>query len=374
VGVTRANRVIDGLNWLAGCSAGGGGEGPSRAQEEIQARALARSRAIGPAPPDLSGEEALRSLLKGRGDYSASDVAVAPFRLDRVALPSGVADCPLLSEIAPSDVKTVLENLERDLMLPAADARAQLETQPVVPYWDPGLAHSRCRYRQLLVELDRRGLLHWTQAPAEEAGIFFVSKKKGMLRMIVDCRRANLRFRSPPKVSLCTSETFGRLEIEMDDAPFDDRDLLDVAGDPARSSLQVHMGKVDVKDCFYRMRIGPEFSRFFALRGVSRREADDVWRRAGRTDSGPRPIPAAGSADAGWFPCLAALPMGCTWSLWMAQRTDEHVVAEGCGDKLGGLVHDRSLPLVLRRDEPRPSHYVYVDNVGVLRIVKKERG
>jgi len=367
--VERANRVIGGLNWMAGCDASDLGGAPSRAQEEVQSRALARAKAVSPPPPDLSGETALRGLLKGRDDYSCSDVKVASFRLDRVALPTDVARCPMLKDIAPADVKGALDNLEQEVLLPDREAQALLDAHGIAPYWDPGLTRSRCRYRQLLVELDRRGLLHWSQQPAEEVGIFFVAKTNGKLRMIVDCRRSNLRFRRPPGVSLCTSETFGRIEIEVD-ASYDDRDLREVAADPLRSTLPVHLGKADVKDCFYRMRIDPEFSRYFALKGVSPQEAADVWGRAGRSQAGGRAVP-TGVPDDTWYPCLAALPMGCTWSLWMAQRTDEHVVSQGCGDKVGGIVHDRSAPLVLSRRDTRPSHYVYVDNLGVIGIAKK---
>ena len=48
----------------------------------------------------------------------------------------------------------------------------------------------------------------------ERASLFFVKKpKKEKLRAIVDTRRANHRFRSPPSVALCTSEGLTRIEL-----------------------------------------------------------------------------------------------------------------------------------------------------------------
>ena len=48
------------------------------------------------------------------------------------------------------------------------------------------------------------GFLLWTQNPQEEDSLFYV-KTTGKLRLIIDARRANLRFQTPG-VDWCTGE------------------------------------------------------------------------------------------------------------------------------------------------------------------------
>ena len=70
----------------------------------------------------------------------------------------------------------------------------------VEPFMDPVLRNSRRKYTELMADLDRRGLIYWSAACSERCAIFFVKKKSGKLRLIMDARRANLRFKEPPGV------------------------------------------------------------------------------------------------------------------------------------------------------------------------------
>ena len=231
------------------------GEEASDVQSEVRARVFARVVARGPPPAGLDGPSSLRAMLKGRDDYEGSDVQVAPFRLDRVALPGSMRDGPLLRDITSPEVRQVLDDLVGELLLPDVEAEAALATAGVTPYTDPALIQSRCRYRQLVTELDRRGLIHWSRRPRERVGVFFAAKKNGKLRMIIDCRRTNLRFRSPPGVDLRSAETFGRIEADMtgvgETAAGAATDSRDAAAGTAPSIGPVHLGKVDVQDCFF---------------------------------------------------------------------------------------------------------------------------
>ena len=187
----RANDTLRGLNWMAGRGEPAPGEEASDVQSEVRARVFARVVARGPPPAGLDGPSSLRAMLKGRDDYEGSDVQVAPFRLDRVALPGSMRDGPLLRDITSPEVRQVLDDLVGELLLPDVEAEAALATAGVTPYTDPALIQSRCRYRQLVTELDRRGLIHWSRRPRERVGVFFAAKKHGKLRMIIDCRRTN---------------------------------------------------------------------------------------------------------------------------------------------------------------------------------------
>eukprot|EP00974_Lingulodinium_polyedra_P061150 5898169-Lingulodinium_polyedra.AAC.1 len=59
--------------------------------------------------------------------------------------------------------------------------------------------------------LDGLGLVRWRRDAVVSIGVFFVLKKyQYHLRMILDARRSNCYFSSPPKVELLTSEGLGR--------------------------------------------------------------------------------------------------------------------------------------------------------------------
>ena len=98
---------------------------------------------------------------------------------------------------------------------------------------------------KLTALLLEKGILQTTTRPAEHASLFFVHKKDGAQRMIVDCRRANQRFRRPPGVSLATPESFSQLECEP--------------------GLRLFAAEIDVDNCFHRLRIREDLGRYFSL-------------------------------------------------------------------------------------------------------------
>eukprot|EP00973_Karenia_brevis_P078308 10873512-Karenia_brevis.AAC.1 len=84
---------------------------------------------------------------------------------------------------------------------------------------DVKLSRSRKQYVQFIRDLDSRGYLYWCEAPKEFVTPFFVCKKDGRQRMIIDCRKTNLRFCKPHGVELCNAEGLSRMEISLDDPP-----------------------------------------------------------------------------------------------------------------------------------------------------------
>ena len=77
-------------------------------------------------------------------------------------------------------------------------------------YVDPRLVGSRRRYVGFLKDLERRGLLTYGSWVHETVGTFFVKKKSGRQRLIVDARRTNARFGQPPHVDLLTADGVGQ--------------------------------------------------------------------------------------------------------------------------------------------------------------------
>ena len=72
----------------------------------------------------------------------------------------------------------------------------------------------------------------------------------------MDARRANLRFREPPGVSLCSAESLGRMEIDLDDVATVEPTPPPPPGLDAAGAAAPVMGMVDVQDCFLRIILG----------------------------------------------------------------------------------------------------------------------
>jgi len=103
-------------------------------------------------------------------------------------------------------------------MLADPEVRAvQLAAAPARPYWDRKLLKRRATYVHFVIDLKRRGLLRFTRDPLELVGVFFVSKKSGALRLIIDARRSNAWFRPSRPVTLLTSEGLGSIELAWDE-------------------------------------------------------------------------------------------------------------------------------------------------------------
>ena len=56
----------------------------------------------------------------------------------------------------------------------------------------------------------------------------------------------------------------------------------------------------------------------------------------------------------------------------MAHRTNESVVSQSSQGLLDAPLSDHGPPLVLGGKVTKPSHYVYVDNLGILGVVRME--
>ena len=208
---------------------------------------------------------------------------------------------------------------------------------PVRVYSDKRLLGSRKEYGHFIRELRQLGLVHFTQSPKCEVGVFFVWKKnRASMRMILDCRAANRRFCQPPGVDLLSGEGLGRIEMEGEHGPG-------------------HFGSTDVADCFHRMRIEPPLSEWFSYPPGTAKE----FNMQGQWLNGRRLL----GSDRLW-PCVGALPMGWAWSLFFVQINNVGLLSQVPSMHGSQLMTDRGKSVVLRK-EGGGWHYVYVDNVGL---------
>ena len=172
---------------------------------------------------------------------------MAPYRQGQVSLPDSCAAVreleTLCSEAGLQYLEGCGERMFQAGVEPLADERE-------LRYVDPTLTKNRKSYIRFIKDLKRRGLLVFDTDVTETCGIFFVCKKNGQLRMIIDARRANRRLRPPPGVSMVSAEGLGRIEIETDNPS---------------EPVPIWVGTADVKDCFHRMGIPRWMSKLFGM-------------------------------------------------------------------------------------------------------------
>ena len=207
-------------------------------------RSLDSSRAIRP-------REAIQSLLKGRSPYSSLSVSsVAPCKLSSVAFPTDIQDGPFLDEMVPKQVSDTLAGFTQH-MLRESNEVANLDAALGQPnaFMDERLSRSPRMYGKFIQQCLKSGLVQLTLKAYAVQGVFFVKKKNGMLRIILDCRRANRYFKEAPPTSLITGEGLGDLEISNQDF--------------IESGLGVIFGCADIDACFHRLKLRGDICHYF---------------------------------------------------------------------------------------------------------------
>ena len=268
----------------------------------------------------------------------ACSTTLAPYQRGRVSLPEKRDSVPDISSLVGDRGRTYLAGAGERMLDPNTDDVHDDGAERC--YVDPQLASKPALYARFVRDLRARDMLVFGKWAHERTGLFFVRKKCGKLRLILDARRTNRRFAPPPRVDLLTAEGLGRIEVELPD----DQDF---------SSL--YCGTADVQDAFHRMGIPLWLSRWF---GLPRFRAGDV----GITET----VDGVVDPDDWVTPMPRCLPMGFSWSLFFAQDVDEEVASQALSR--AELLRDRGHPLVLTLRGALASstrHYIYVDNIGV---------
>ena len=179
------------------------------------------------------------------------------------------------------------------------DAEWRLEVAGRRPYGDPVLLEDRCSYITFIHSLRARNMLRFRRRRLGHAGIFFVKKKNGGLRLIVDGRIGNCILAPPPKVHLASSGTFAELRVDSADPFF--------------------LSALDVENAFHNYEIPEWLSELYGLNAVTAGEMDIT-----SLDGVPLP------PDTKIYPCMKSLPMGCSWAVeWCQDSHMELLLASG---------------------------------------------
>ena len=141
---------------------------------------------------------------------------------------------------------SVLGSSNKEMMLSTSEeSSVDVPTEVPLPYLDPAFRKRRT-YERIIGKLYLGHLVDFTQEPKEHAGLFFVKKKDVRLRLIVDGRPANARFRRLPSVPMGGSSSWAEVALKEDQTMF--------------------VGTHNVKAYFYTLGIDPELGKCFCLR------------------------------------------------------------------------------------------------------------
>ena len=233
------SEVVSVLNQLHGQHGLDSGQTVSAAQKaclEHIHRAVLR---FGKPPVDLTSAGALRELRVNPG-YSVTSSPVVPIseaNINRVALPPvGWSPAGIL-QLGGSVGEAIVDELHA-LRRPDP-ALTDTSTPPPRIYHDPYLRSHPRLYARFLLRLSQSNLVTWRRACTSCVGVFFVAKKNGDLRLILDGRQAGEHFDEPPHVDLATGSAFSALEVD--------------GGGP------IYVGETDIENAFYGIQLPPEF-------------------------------------------------------------------------------------------------------------------
>ena len=339
----EVDHTVDALNTMYGRPGGphkrygGSNSGPiSSGQAHALEFVEDACRRVG-APPLLSGPEALEELRVAEGyDDLPTSCPLGSFNPDLVSLPSeGMNPVPLECLWGEGGQQEV-EDFTVHQTLCIAEARERLDQCGLSKCYEDPQFRDRRKYASFLHRLLDLGLITLGLEPAvETVGIFFVKKKGGKLRMILDCRRSNCHFSTPENIKLATGESMSRMEL--------------------KSHGQLFTASADLQNAFYTMAMPSTLQKFFGLRKVQAGEL------------GVAEVAGLRLQPTSWiYPRIAVIPMGWSHAMWWCQRISERIC-----ERSGLLPSER-----LRDGQPPPQgtffHVQYVDNLHIFGNDKEE--
>jgi hypothetical protein len=189
-------------------------------------------------------------------------------------------------------------------------------------YYDPLLKRSKVMHEDLIRRMHEGGLITFTRRPRSRVGVFCVKKKHNRLRIVIDCRATNRRFRSTPHLPMGTGAAWA--------------DVCLGEGEEAWFSLS------DIKDYFYACLIPAALTPYFCLLDV-----DDHFVKS---LSDARFLEEDDSSGHAWCPALRVLPMGWNWSFYFAQIARSTEVQRSLELPVGCLLMDCRPPPRLSGD------------------------
>ena len=167
------------------------------------------------------------------------------------------------------------------------------------PYMDEVLQKDQSKYQQFIHDLYDKGMIEFTDQPQDMVTPFFVKKKDGRQRFVLDCRGVNERFQTPPPLALAAGSSW------------------------SQDGQTLFCAQSDIKDYFYSLALPLTLRSLFCLPPVDFDLLQD-W----EVSSTLRP---SGSVEGWTWPRLRVIPMGWFWALWISQRVHSRLCLQATG-------------------------------------------
>ena len=231
--------------------------------------------------------EAIKELLHSPVSYNGDEnmTTVRPYERSLVSLPNCGADPIPLHEVLDDDGREVLKGAAFSMLLSEEEWGEIVEKGDFVrPYMDSRLQSDETLYHQFAKDLWEKGMIDFTQQPGDLVTPFFVNKKDGRLRFILDCRGVNRRFKPPPPMALAAGSSWAQVSV------------------PAGSTL--YCAQSDIKDYFYSLALPSSLQSLFVCQLCH----DLRWRLGASTQLICLKLRAQGGfgLDFGWFRWVGA--------------------------------------------------------------------
>eukprot|EP00438_Fugacium_kawagutii_P021515 Skav212741 [mRNA] locus=scaffold1199:108583:113900:+ [translate_table: standard] len=279
-------------------------------------------------------DEALR-VSEGY-DALPTSSPLGSYNPENISLPtSGMVPVPLASLWGDNGQQQV-EDFALQHSLDAATVECRLEQCGVTKCYQDPKFNSSAIYGDFLRRLHDINMIEYSlEPPAEQVGVFFVKKKSGMLRLILDCRRSNCHFSDPKPIQLATGEAMSRMQLPPGE--------------------RLYTASADLQNAFYTMAMPEPLRKYFGLKRIT----------AGTL--GLQQLNGVTLGSGQWvYPRVTVVPMGWSWAMWWCQTISERICERsGLGE------HER-----LRDSQAAPNskfwHIQYVDNLHVFGTCQKE--
>ena len=158
--------------------------------------------AVAESPPqgrEFTPQAALSALLQSESRYEeGAGGGLASFGSGPVSLPGGQSRAAPLAELLDSEAREEVAAPERRMLLSAEELEGELERRMPNLHHDPAFERCPRRYALFIRDLYSSGVVRFSREVKVVNGIFFVKKKNGKLRLMLDARRASVFFKNPP--------------------------------------------------------------------------------------------------------------------------------------------------------------------------------
>ena len=250
--------------------------------------------------------EAIEELLHHEVAYTGETCAttVRPYDRSLVSLPDCGSKLVPLDQVLDAAGREVVGDPHGRMLVSEAEWGEIVEKgETVMPYMDVTLQKCPELYHQFILDLYEKNLISFTSKPQGLVTPFFVAKKTGRLRFILDCRAVNRRFHPPPPLAMAAGSTWSSLDLPQGEI--------------------LYTAQSDIRDYFYSLELPTSLQPLFCLPAIPHRLLQ-AWGVDERHFSEPD--------GQGWvFPHLVAVPMGWNWAMWLSQRAHQQIALEASG-------------------------------------------